>query len=513
MSKPITVFLPYGGQAHTQRTIDQLRQSPLVESICLLSTGATGALPAGCRRLPVKSLYASRTMRAIAEKSATPCTLLVLHDTTIEFGQFSLERLLGVAQSTGAGLVYSDYHDIQGGKRVSHPVIECQAGSLRDDFNFGSVLFFDTKAFKAAAGAGRRQDFQYAGLYSLRLALSRSLPLTRIGEHLYGKVEQDARKSDVKQFDYVDPKNRAVQIEMESAVTEHLKKVGGWLKPKFKAANLDEGTFANEASVIIPVRDRVNTVGDAVQSVLKQKTSFPFNLIVVDNHSSDGTTDLLRSLAAQDSRLIHVIPERNDLLIGGCWNEGVHHPACGRFSVQLDSDDIYTDEHTLQTVVDAFRREKCAMVIGSYRMTNFKLEEIPPGVIDHKEWTPENGRNNALRINGLGAPRAFYTPVLRRIKLPNVSYGEDYAAVLAVSREYQIGRIYEPVYLCRRWEGNSDAGIDVAKQNAFNFYKDKLRTFELIARQRLNASQGAAAPAAKKTGPAKRKARAGKARR
>ena len=229
------------------------------------------------------------------------------------------------------------------------------------------------------------------------------------------------RKSDVKQFDYVDPKNRAVQIEMESAVTEHLKKVGGWLKPKFKAANLDEGTFANEASVIIPVRDRVNTVGDAVQSVLKQKTSFPFNLIVVDNHSSDGTTDLLRSLAAQDSRLIHVIPERNDLLIGGCWNEGVHHSACGRFAVQLDSDDIYTDEHTLQTVVDAFRREKCAMVIGSYRMTNFKLEEIPPGVIDHKEWTPENGRNNALRINGLGAPRAFYTPVLRRIKLPNVS--------------------------------------------------------------------------------------------
>jgi GT2 family glycosyltransferase len=500
MSKPLTVFLPYGGQEHTKRTIDQLQQSPLVESICLLSTGSAGAPPAGCQQLKVKSLYGSRTMRAIAAKASTPYTLLVIHDTTIEFGQFCLERMLSVAQPTGAGMVYSDYHDIQDGKRVSHPVIEYQAGSLRDDFNFGSVLFFDTKAFKAAATATRRQEFQYAGLYSLRLALSRSYPLTRIGEHLYGKAEQDARKSDVKQFDYVDPRNRAVQVEMESAVTEHLKRVGAWLQPKFKAANLDEGAFACEASVIIPVKNRANTVGDAVRSVLKQQTTFPFNCIVIDNHSNDGTTDLLRSLAAGDKRLLHVIPERQDLLIGGCWNEGVHHPACGRFAVQLDSDDIYKDEHTLQAVVDAFRGEKCGMVIGSYRMTNFKLEEIPPGVIDHKEWTPENGRNNALRINGLGAPRAFYTPIMRRIKLPNVSYGEDYAAVLAVSREYQIGRIYDPIYLCRRWEGNSDAGIDVVKQNAFNFYKDKLRTFELVARQRLNATTRARPKAAKSKG-------------
>jgi len=513
MSKPVTVFLPYGGQEHTRRTINQLRESSLVESICLLSTSTAGALPAGCERIKVKSLYGNRTMQAIAAKATTPYTVLIIHDTTIEFGQFCLERLLTVAQLTGSGMVYSDYHDIQEGKRVSHPVIEYQAGSLRDDFNFGSVLFFDTKAFKAAASAGRRQDFEYAGLYSVRLAVSRNYPLTRIGEHLYGKVEQDVRKSDVKQFDYVDPKNRAVQIEMERAVTEHLKRVGAWLKPRFKAANIEEGEFANEASVIIPVRNREKTVGDAVRSVLKQQTSFPFNLIVVDNHSTDGTTDLLRSLAAEDKRLLHVIPERQDLLIGGCWNEGVHHPACGRFTVQLDSDDIYKDEHTLQAVVDAFRREKCGMVIGSYRMTNFNLEEIPPGVIDHKEWTPDNGRNNALRINGLGAPRAFYTPILRRIKLPNVSYGEDYAAVLAVSREYQIGRIYEPIYLCRRWEGNSDAGIDVIKQNAFNFYKDKLRTFELVARQRLNAGQKAAAPASKKSRPGKRKGRTTKARR
>ncbi len=490
MPKPISVFLPYSGQDHTRRTIDQLKQSPLVERICLLAIGGVRAVPEGCEPLVVDSLYGSRTMQLIAQKSATPYTLLVIHDTTIEFWQFALERMLSVAGLTGAGMVYSDYHDIQGGRRVSHPVIEYQLGSIRDDFNFGSVLLFDTKAVKTAA-AGQRQNFQYAGLYALRMAVSRLRPITRVVEHLYGKVELDVRKSDQKQFDYVDPKNRAVQIEMEAAATEHLKRIGAWLKPRFKTPDLDDTAFATEASVIIPVKDRVKTVGDAVSSVLKQQTTFPFNLIVVDNHSTDGTTDLLRSFAQKDRRMIHAIPARQDLLIGGCWNEAIMHPACGRFAVQLDSDDIYKDEATLQKVVDAFHREKCAAVIGSYRMTNFKLEEIPPGVIDHKEWTPDNGRNNALRIHGLGAPRAYYTPIIRRIGFPNVSYGEDYAAVLAVSREYQIARIYEPIYLCRRWEGNSDAGIDVAKQNAFNFYKDKLRTFEVLARQRLNKGQKA----------------------
>ena len=450
-------------------------------------------------------------MQAVAQKTKTPYTLLVIHDTAIECGQGCLERLLSVAGLTGSGLVYSDYHDLQGGQRVSHPVIEYQTGSIRDDFNFGSVLLCDSRALKAAASPANQKDYEYAGLYALRLAISRHYPVTRVGEHLYGKAEQDVRKSDQKQFDYVDAKHRAVQIEMEGAATEHLKRIGAWLKPKFKAVNLDEGEFANEASVIIPVKNRVQTVGDAVSSVLKQKTAFPFNLIVVDNHSTDGTTDLLRSFVQKNKRVIHVIPERLDLLIGGCWNEGIDQPTCGRFAVQLDSDDIYKDENTLQKVIYAFRREKCACVIGSYRMTNFDLEEIPPGVIDHKEWTPENGRNNALRINGLGAPRAFYTPMLRRIRFPNVSYGEDYAAVLAVSREYQIGRIYEPIYLCRRWEGNSDAGIDVAKQNAFNFYKDKLRTFEILARQRLNQRSKKAASVSKQSGS--RKSMSGKARR
>ena len=506
MPKPLTVFLPYSGQEHTRRTIDQLKQSPIVERICLLATGSVSALPEGCVRLAVDSLYGSRTMQAIARKSTTPYTLLVIHDTTIEFGPLALERLLTVAGLTGAGMVYSDYHDIQGGRRVSHPVIEYQLGSIRDDFNFGSVLLFDTKTLKAAA-AGLRQPFQFAGLYALRMAVSRLRHITRVGEHLYGKVELDVRRSDQKQFDYVDPKNRAVQIEMESAATEHLKRIGAWLKPRFQTPDLKHTAFAAEATVVIPVKDRVKTVGDAVSSVLKQQTNFPFNLIVVDNHSTDGTTDLLRSFAQKDKRMIHVIPERQDLLIGGCWNEAIMHRACGRFAVQLDSDDIYKDETTLQKIVDAFHRENCAAVIGSYRMTNFQLQEIPPGVIDHKEWTPDNGRNNALRIHGLGAPRAYYTPVIRRIGFPNVSYGEDYAAVLAVSREYQIARIYEPIYLCRRWEGNSDAGIDVAKQNTFNTYKDKLRTFEILARQRMNKGLKLAPPAVKPVPSRKAKSR------
>jgi glycosyltransferase involved in cell wall biosynthesis len=312
----------------------------------------------------------------------------------------------------------------------------------------------------------------------------------RIPEFLYSKIETDVRKSGEKQFDYVDPRNRAVQMEMEQVATDHLKRIGAYLSPDFKPVEFDRHEhFECEVSVIIPVRNREKTIADAVGSVLKQNAQFPFNVIIVDNHSTDGTTKTLRDIAKKDSRVIHVIPERTDLGIGGCWNEGVNHPKCGRFAIQLDSDDLYKDETTVQKVVDTFRKEKCAMVIGSYQMTNFKLEEIPPGIIDHKEWTPDNGRNNALRINGLGAPRAFYTPVLREIKVPNVSYGEDYALGLAISRNYQIGRIYDPIYLCRRWEGNSDAALDISKQNTYNLYKYRIRTIEFLARQRKNANE------------------------
>jgi hypothetical protein len=485
MAKPITAFVPFNGSDFTRRTVEQLHSSGLVDKIYVLTAGGAQPDIEGCKMLMVESLVGSKPHRLIAEKTRSLYTLLVVHDTLIEFGQFALERLLSVAENTGSGLVYSDYYDINDGKRTAHPVIDYQLGSIRDDFNFGSVLLFNSDALKHVVQKQHRADSKYAGLYSTRLAISRKWPVSHIGEFLYGEIEGGARKSGEKQFDYVDPRNRAVQIEMEIAATSHLKKIGAYLKPKFKTVNLNKGSFEFEASVVIPVRNRVKTISDAVGSVLKQKTDFPFNLIVVDNHSTDGTTDALRSFAQKDARILHLVPQREDLGIGGCWNEAVHHAKCGRFAVQLDSDDLYKDETTLQLVVDTFRRGQCAMVIGSYQMVNFELVEIPPGVIDHKEWTADNGRNNALRINGLGAPRAFFTPILRKVKIPNVSYGEDYAVGLAISREYQIGRIYEPIYLCRRWEGNSDADLDIAKQNSFNFYKDKLRTFEIMARQKL----------------------------
>jgi glycosyltransferase involved in cell wall biosynthesis len=331
------------------------------------------------------------------------------------------------------------------------------------------------------------EDYIFAGLYDLRLKISQGNTLVHIQEMLYTEVETDIRKSGEKQFDYVDPRNRAVQIEMEKACTHHLKCINAWLKPVFREIKFEDQNFEFDASVVIPVKNRVRTVSDAIRSVLSQKTKYKFNLIIVDNYSTDGTTDLIRSFAA-DSRIVHIIPERKDLGIGGCWNEAVFSEKCGRFAIQLDSDDLYIDDNVITKIVDGFYAQQCAMLVGSYKMVNFDLHDIPPGLIDHKEWTPDNGRNNALRINGLGAPRAFYTPVLRTIRVPNVSYGEDYAVGLAISRHYQIGRIYEPLYLCRRWDENSDASLDVNRMNTYNLYKDKIRTIELIARKRMMGS-------------------------
>ncbi len=466
--KKITCFVPYIDESQAGKTLSALRNSQLVDKVvCLDEPG-----------------FKSETIRRIAAESKADYALVYTKTTTLELGYMALERLLQIAQDTEAGLVYADHYQVKGGELVKAPVIDYQKGSLRDDFDFGSVLFFDAAALKESVQR-MTETYQHAGLYDLRLKLSQRYALVHANEYLYSEVEEDNRKSGEKQFDYVDPRNRDRQIEMEKACTQHLKEIGGYLEPHFKDIDFNQGEFEVEASVIIPVRNRAATIGAAIESVLKQQTKFKFNLIVIDNHSTDGTTEAIDAFKA-DGRVVHLVPERNDLGIGGCWNYGVNSAHCGKFAVQLDSDDLYKDEHTLQTIVDAFYEQKCAMVIGSYMMTDFDLNELPPGVIDHKEWTPDNGRNNALRINGLGAPRAFYTPVLRSIGLPNTSYGEDYAMGLNISRHYQIGRIYDVLYLCRRWGGNSDAALSIEKVNANNLYKDRIRTWELEARIALN---------------------------
>lgn len=487
MKTTVNCFIPYADAAQVEKTVQGLLTSGLAGKIYLLATDETSNPISGCEILHIPALNASATMRAIAAHSDADYTLLYTKYTTLELGMFALERMIRIAEDSSAGMVYADHYQVVEGTQKNAPVIDYQSGSLRDDFNFGSVLFFNANALKEAA-ARMKADYQFAGLYDLRLKLSQQASLIHINEYLYSEVENDTRKSGEKIFDYVDPKNRGVQIEMEQACTEHLKEIGGYLPPAFEKIEFNAAPFEYEASVIIPVRNRIRTIKDAIRSVLNQKTDFKFNLIVIDNHSTDGTTEAIREFAS-DERLIHILPERNDLGIGGCWNLGVHHEKCGKFAVQLDSDDVYKDENTLKTMVSAFYEQNCAMVVGTYMMTDFHMSMIAPGIIDHKEWTPENGRNNALRINGLGAPRAFYTPVLREIKVPNTSYGEDYALGLNFSRRYQIGRVYEVVYLCRRWDDNSDAALDIVKMNGHNLYKDRIRTWELQARIAMNRQQ------------------------
>ncbi len=481
----ITCFIPYNNPQVWTGFLEVLQQNENIETIFLLSADEIKAPFSKCKPLKCGSIFQTKTIQTVATHATTHYSLLITKETDINLGMFALERFMSVANDTDAGMVYSDYIDLVDEKPVNHPVIDYQLGSLRDDFNFGSLLFINTKALKEAI-AKIKEEYEFAGLYQLRLALSQNHELYHIPEYLYSIKEWDTRESGKKIFDYVDPKNRNVQIEMEKAATSHLKALGGYLHPEFTPVEFGKEVFPVEASVIIPVRNREKTIGDAIESVMMQKASFPFNLIIVDNHSTDRTTEIIKAFASKYSNLIHIIPNRNDLGIGGCWNLAAHHPKCGKFSIQLDSDDLYKDETTLTQVVDTFYKDKCAMVIGSYLMTNFKLEEIPPGLIDHKEWTPENGRNNALRINGLGAPRAFYTPILCEVKIPNVSYGEDYGLGLAISRNYQIGRIYNPIYLCRRWDENSDASLSIEAMNKHNFYKDKLRTMELAARITMN---------------------------
>ena len=432
------------------------------------------------------SLRQTQTLKEIAEAVSEKYLLIYTKSLPLEMGMLALDRIISIAEDTNADMLYADHYRYDGGERKKHPLIACQKGALRDDFDFGSVMVFRTSSFRRAVRA-MSEEYNWGALYDLRLRMKN---IIHINEYLYTEVETDNRKSGERQFDYVDPRNRQVQIEMEKICTEHLKRIGAWLAPEFKevAPLARPGSDSLEgvlASVIIPVFNRVRTVKDAVESALAQKCDFPFNVIVVDNHSTDGTTELLEELAAKDSRLVHLVPEKYDLGIGGCWNLAIHNEACGEFAVQLDSDDVYSGPDTLIKIVNAFYEQNCAMVVGTYQMTDFNMNPIPPGIIDHREWTADNGRNNALRINGLGAPRAFWVPFLRTLNLPNTSYGEDYALGLRISREYQIGRIYDVLYCCRRWEGNSDAALDIDRQNANNLYKDRIRTWELEARIRM----------------------------
>ena len=458
--KKITCFLPYSDSENMAIPVETLRATSL-------------------------QIHQTKTWKTIVSQIDTPYTLIFTNTTPLQLGAYAIDRMLQVIEATNAGMLYSDRYKMKEGFLQPHPAIDYQEGSLRDDFDFGPLLLFQSSVLKDAVNE-MDVNYQTAALYDLRLKVSKRKALFHLQEFLYTETETDFRKSGEKIFDYVDPKNRQVQIEMEQACTRYLKDIGAWLKPEFKPVDFSGETFPVEATVVIPVRNREKTIENAVRSALMQETDFPMNLIVVDNHSTDKTTAILREIASNDRRLIHLIPNRNDLNIGGCWNEAIMHPQCGKFAIQLDSDDLYIDEHVVQTIVNEFYGQNCAMIVGTYKMVNFDLEEIPPGIIDHKEWTPDNGRNNALRINGLGAPRAFYTPILRKIKIPNTSYGEDYAIGLAISRDYKIGRIYQPLYLCRRWEGNSDASLDVYKMNKNNSYKDSIRTIELLARKNMN---------------------------
>lgn len=487
MREKIDLFLPCEYIDDAQNALSVLHEYKTVQHIHFLVSADFAAhhqVPEGCTFVITDRLESSNTIVSIAENTDADYVMICTRHTTIGWGNNTLERFLRVADDTDAVMVYADHYKMVEGKMEKHPVIDYQSGSLRDDFDFGSLWCIKAQALADYIAQTDREEYQFAALYDLRLYLSRVGEIFHLNEFLYSEAELDTRKSGEKQFDYVNPRNREVQIEMEKACTQHLGKVGALIDTTFyRQPDFGEQDFEYEASVIIPVFNREKTVADAVKSALGQKASFKFNVIVVNNHSTDRTGEILDELKVDN--LIQIVPERTDLGIGGCWNEAINSSFCGKFAVQLDSDDLYSSPKTLQKIVDAFYKQKAAMIIGSYRMCDFDLNTLPPGLIDHKEWTDENGCNNALRINGLGAPRAFFTPLVRQIQFPNTSYGEDYALGLAFSRRYRIGRIYDELYLCRRWGGNSDAALSVEKVNANNLYKDRLRTMELKARQHL----------------------------
>jgi hypothetical protein len=477
----IDCFIPYLNDEMTLETIESLRENKCVGEIVLLVPDQTEIPQLGYRTIVTNNLESTRTMRFISLMAQNDTILYCPQAVPFKFTSNGLERFNQIATITQAGIIYADYYEEVNGELRQHPTIDYQLGSLRDDFNFGQVILINRRAFQMEVN-NNKESYNTAGWYRTRLGLSSKRPIFHINEFLY-TTKQGATEN---QFSYVDPNNREEQIEKEMACTRHLRETGGLLEASFKQVDFDMESFEYEASIIIPVKNRAKTISDALQSALNQQTEFKYNVIVVDNHSTDGTTEIIKNIAEKDERLIHLIPNRNDLNIGGCWNMAIDHRLCGKFAVQLDSDDKYQTDKTLQTIVNTFYKQQCPMIVGSYTITDFNFNPIPPGVIDHREWTPKNGRNNALRVNGFGAPRAFFTPLVRQIHFPNTSYGEDYAMGLTISHDYQIGRIFNSIYLCRRWEDNTDSNIDIFKQNENDRYKDKLRTLALLRRHKQN---------------------------
>jgi len=489
----LTIAMPLSLQSGFEKTLQVFIQSPLIEEVIVLHKGAFKPPQPKCKFINAASLASGEALNKLIENMKTDFLMIITEPAEIEIPAATLERFIDVAESTDSGMVYSDYLEGGQGDLVEHPVNDCQLGSIRDQFDFGCLILFSISAIQRALKKyGPIPGVVYAGLYDLRLKVSVDHSLFHIQEFLYTKKKSVANTDAVgsegeDQFNYVAHENQAVQKEMELVATEHLKRIGAFLEPRFKYLPRSQCDFPVEASVVIPVRNRVHTITDAVHSALAQETDFPYNVIVVDNHSTDGTTAILNELAGSNPAVKHITPLRHDLTIGGCWNEAVFSDLCGRYAVQLDSDDLYQTPGTLQKLIDAMRSGDFAMVIGSYTLVNESLQTIPPGIIDHREWTDDNGRNNALRVNGLGAPRAFYTALLRKIGFLNVGYGEDYAMALRLSRDYRIGRIYESLYLCRRWAGNTDARISIEMRNRHDAFKDKIRTVEIMARRKLKA--------------------------
>lgn len=487
MSKPLTIVACPANQPQVL-SLTRLLEDPLVEEVLLCTGTPERSNVPRLRYLGGESLYTSRSIRRLIDESRTEYILFILPGEQLQWNRGAFQRLIQVARDLAAGLVYSDYRDEEAEKLSDHPLIDYQAGSIRDNFDFGGAFLVERK-FARSALESAPNEYDFGALYDLRLRISESAPIIHLPEYLYTKLKVDLRASGERVFDYVDPSRRAYQIEMEKVATEHLRRIGALLEAPFKTIPSVDASFDAVASVVIPVRNRVKTIADAIASALTQSASFEFNVVVVDNHSTDGTSELVREMASRDSRVVHIVPEETNLGIGGCWNRAIHSRKCGRYCAQLDSDDLYTSPDVLERIVTLFRQGGYAMVIGSYKTVDFDLNELPPGLVDHREWTRDNGRNNALRINGLGAPRAFDVALLRTISFPDVSYGEDYAVALRVSRDFEIGRIYEPLYLARRWGGNSDSALSLATMNRYDHYKDWIRTTELRARQHANRNR------------------------